>query len=105
MIVILKAKLPYLVTFGVLQDLLLVAVNSCFLDQLVQPVRGMQHLRDFMPPAKAPRSHPHPVPVLSGVPSVLGQVTARQFVASRCLVKKKKKNNSLTHNIVVVFVC
>lgn len=90
MIVILKAKLPYLATFGVLQDLLLAPVNSCFLDQLLQPLRGQLQLRlhavcqgtPFSPlspsspsvpilapvPVLALISVPVPIPVLAPIP-------------------------------------
>lgn len=65
MIVILKAKLPYLATFAVLQDLLLAPVNSCLLDLRLRPVRGLLHLRV----CQGSPSLPVPVPLTVPIPS------------------------------------
>lgn len=71
MIVILKAKLPYLATFAVLQDLLLAPVNSCLLDQRLLPVRGLPHLRvcQGSPSLSSSPSLPVPVPLTVPLPS------------------------------------
>lgn len=107
-IVILKAKHCNLVTFGVLQDLLSSAVRCCFLDQLVQPVTDKLYCAIVS--SHLPQLHvsfpvfsilKHSFSSRSGHYTLVCNAGVTEPPSSCCPVT----NNSLTHNIVILFVC
>lgn len=107
-IVILRAKHCNLVTFGVLQDLLLSAPRRRLPDQLVQLVTDKlyyaivsSHLPELNISFPFLSILKHSFSNRSGHYTLLCNAGVTEPLSSR----RSVTNNSLTHNIVILFVC